>query len=56
MTFPDFCDYTKTKEKAFSDFENRIEWAKKMLINISCAGDFSSDETIKRYNKDIWKL
>ena len=56
MTFPDFCDYTKTKEKSLSDFENRIEWAKKMLINISCAGDFSSDETIKRYNKDIWKL
>lgn len=56
MTFPDFDDYKKTREKAFSDFENREEWAKKMLINISCAGYFSSDETIKRYNSDIWKL
>ena len=56
MTFPDFKDYSLTRDKAFSDFEKREEWAKKMLINISCAGDFSSDETIKRYNKDIWKL
>ena len=56
MTFPDFNDYKKTREQAFSDFENREEWAKKMLINISCSGYFSSDETIKRYNSDIWKL
>lgn len=56
MTFPDFDDYKKTREKAFSDYENREEWAKKMLINISCSGYFSSDETIKRYNNDIWKL
>ncbi|WP_442913631.1 glycogen/starch/alpha-glucan phosphorylase, partial [Lacrimispora sp.] len=30
--------------------------AKKMLINISKAGYFSSDRTIKEYNRDIWKL
>ncbi len=56
MTFPDFDSYLKVKEKAFSDFEQREEWAKKMLVNISSAGYFSSDETIKRYNNDIWKL
>ncbi len=56
MTFPDFESYSSVKEKAFADFEQREEWAKKMLVNISCAGYFSSDETIKRYNNDIWKL
>ncbi|MBQ1196157.1 MAG: glycogen/starch/alpha-glucan phosphorylase, partial [Clostridia bacterium] len=35
MTFPDFKDYVLMKEKAFSDYENRTAWAKKMLINIS---------------------
>lgn len=56
MTFPDFEEYVETKEKAYSDYNNRTEWAKKMLINISCAGYFSSDRTIAEYNKDIWHL
>ncbi len=56
MTFPDFKEYVKTKELAFKEYENRTEWAKKMLINISQAGYFSSDRTIAEYNRDIWKL
>lgn len=56
MTFPDFAAYCRTKEKAFSDYENRASWAKKMLVNISRAGYFSSDRTIEEYNRDIWKL
>ncbi len=56
MTFPDFDIYTKTKEQMLSDYENHIEWAKKMLKNIANAGYFSSDRTIEEYNKDIWKL
>lgn len=56
MTFPDFKDYVETKERAFKDYSNRIEWAKKMLVNISNAGYFSSDRTISEYNNDIWKL
>ena len=56
MTFPDFESYVEAKEKAYSDYKNRTEWAKKMLINMSCAGYFSSDRTIAEYNKDIWNL
>ena len=56
MTFPDFAAYCRTKEKAFSDYEDRASWAKKMLVNISRAGYFSSDRTIEEYNRDIWKL
>ncbi len=56
MTFPDFESYAEAKEKAYSDYKNRTEWAKKMLINMSCAGYFSSDRTIAEYNKDIWNL
>ena len=56
MTFPDFATYCRTKEKAFSDYEDRASWAKKMLVNISRAGYFSSDRTIEEYNRDIWKL
>ena len=56
MTLLDLNSYIETKEKALSDYENRREWAKKMLTNISKAGYFSSDRTIAQYNKDIWKL
>lgn len=56
MTFPDFDEYVETREKAYKDYENRIEWAKKMLVNIANAGYFSSDRTIEEYNRDIWKL
>lgn len=56
MTFPDFQDYVKTREKAYAAYTDRTEWAKKMLVNISKAGFFSSDRTIAQYNKDIWKL
>ena len=56
MTFPDFDDYVKTREKAYADYENRMEWAEKMLMNIAMAGYFSSDRTIAEYNSDIWKL
>ena len=56
MTFPDFNDYVETREKAYAAYDNRKEWAKKMIVNISKAGFFSSDRTIAQYNKDIWKL
>ena len=55
MTFPDFQDYVSVKNRMFADYENRKNWAKKMLVNISKAGFFSSDRTIGEYNRDIWK-
>lgn len=56
MTLLDFKEYCKMKDKAFKEYENRYKWAKKMLINISNAGYFSSDRTINQYNEDIWNL
>ena len=56
MALLDLKDYIITKEWALEDYEDRKEWAKKMLINISQSGYFSSDRTIAEYNRDIWKL
>ena len=56
MTFLDLEDYIRTKERALEDYTDRKTWAKKMLANISNAGFFSSDRTIREYNQDIWKL
>ena len=56
MTLLDFKSYVQEKEKAFREYEDRESWAKKMLINISKAGFFSSDRTIAQYNDEVWKL
>ena len=56
MTLLDLKSYIEEKEKAFRDYENRRAWARKMLLNISKAGFFSSDRTIAQYNEEVWKL
>ena len=56
MTLLDLEDYVRVKEQAYKDFEDRDSWMRKMLVNISKAGFFSSDRTIAQYNEDIWKL
>lgn len=56
MTLLDLKDYMKKKEEAYTDYEDRMGWARKMLTNIAKAGFFSSDRTIAQYNEEIWKL
>ena len=56
MSLLDFKDYIRVREMAYNDYEDRLNWADKMLVNISKAGYFSSDRTIAQYNQDIWKL
>ena len=56
MTFPDFEDYCKTKDRALADYEDSLAWGRKMIKNIANAGFFSADRTIAQYNEDIWHL
>ena len=56
MTLLDLKEYIRAKEELLDSYEDRMTWAKKMLVNIANAGYFSSDRTIAQYEKDIWKL
>ncbi len=56
MCLLDLRDYISKKEEIVEDYEDRVKWSKMMLENISHAGYFSSDRTIRGYNQDIWKL
>lgn len=56
MTLLDFEAYVAEKKKIFAAYEDRMAWAKKMLVNIAQAGYFSSDRTIAQYNEEIWHL
>ncbi|RTK93228.1 MAG: glycogen/starch/alpha-glucan family phosphorylase [Neisseriaceae bacterium] len=56
MTLIDLEEYIQAKDKIFADYEDRQNWAKMSVVNISKAGFFSSDRTIAEYNRDIWKI
>lgn len=56
MTLLDLKEYIAVKENVMADYENRMNWAGKMLINTAKAGYLSSNRTIAEYNRDIWKL
>ena len=56
MTLLDVKEYVNMKERVYADYEDRMAWAKKMMVNIAKAGFFSSDRTIAEYNRDIWHL
>ena len=56
MSLPDFEEYSKAREQAYADYADSKAWQKKCLVNIAQAGYFSSDRTIKEYNRDIWDV
>ena len=56
MTLLDMESYIEVKDRMLHDYEDRMSWNKKALLNIAGASYFSSDRTIAEYNRDIWKL
>ena len=56
MALLDVESYIEAKERALAGYEDRMAWARKMLVNIARSGYFSSDRTIAQYNTDIWHL
>ncbi len=56
MCLVDFDSYLETYYKMDEIYKNQYLWNKMSLINISKAGFFSSDRSIKEYAKNIWNL
>jgi glycogen phosphorylase len=52
----DLLSYKEAWEKAYELYHDKNSWAKKVVLNIARMGKFSSDWTIKQYNKEIWGL
>ena len=52
----DFLPYCEARLKANHDYANRDEFARKCLMNIANAGEFSSDRTIRQYAEEIWHI
>ena len=52
----DFNSYLEAQRKIDQDYRNRLDWARKGLINMANSGLFSSDRTIRQYAEEIWKI
>lgn len=52
----DFQAYLKSNKYVEEAYLDKYRWSKMCLVNIAKAGYFSSDRTIKEYNRDIWHL
>jgi starch phosphorylase len=56
MTIADFRSYVDAQQRAADAFRDQDRWTRMSILNTAASGKFSSDRTIKEYNKDIWKL
>jgi glycogen phosphorylase len=52
----DFDDYTRQQERIDAAFGDQWEWSQKCLLTIARCGLFSSDQTIRNYAGNIWKV
>ena len=56
LLLQDFESYRLAQEQINTDYQDRLAWARKCLINIANSAYFSSDRTIQQYVDEIWKL
>lgn len=52
----DFDAYVAAQEKIEALYRDQRRWRQISLINIANAGQFSADDTVKRYAEDIWQI
>ncbi len=48
--------YIERRMDANADYQNRIAFGRKCLVNIASSAKFSSDRTITEYARDIWHI
>jgi starch phosphorylase len=56
MVLKDFDSYRKIQQRVDREYRYPDLWWRKAILNVAGAGMFSSDDTIRNYNRDIWKL
>jgi len=56
LLLADFSSYIETQDLVSADYSDKKLWTHKSILNVARMGEFSSDRTIKQYNKDIWHV
>jgi starch phosphorylase len=52
----DLAGYIKAHEKIDELYRDKKKWASMSIVNIAQSGRFSSDNTIKQYASELWKV
>ncbi|RMH61022.1 MAG: glycogen/starch/alpha-glucan phosphorylase [Zetaproteobacteria bacterium] len=52
----DFRSYVEAQRAAASAYRDRERWIRMSILNTAASGKFSTDRTMREYNRDIWRL
>jgi starch phosphorylase len=56
MVCADFADYVKAQQRASDWYADQEKWTISSIMNTACSGKFSTDRTMREYNREIWGL
>jgi len=56
LTAADFSSYVAVQRQIAEAYRDRERWVRMSIINSGRSGKFSTDRTIREYNRDIWGL
>ena len=56
MTTADFRSYIDTQKAVEKAFTDKAGWGRMAVLNTARSGKFSTDRTMRDYDRDIWKL
>jgi len=52
----DFASYVAAQQKASDAYLDEEKWVRMSILNTAFSGKFSTDRTMRDYNREIWKL
>jgi starch phosphorylase len=56
LTAADFRAYVDAQQRAAAAYRDRDRWTRMSMLNTAFSGRFSTDRTMREYNRDIWRL
>jgi starch phosphorylase len=56
MTAADFRSFIDAQEAAGTAYQDQGHWTRMSILNSAASGRFSTDRTMRDYNRDIWHL
>lgn len=52
----DFSSYVAAQQQVSDAYRDQHNWTRMSILNTATSGKFSTDRTMRDYNRDIWKL
>ncbi|MFM1891139.1 MAG: hypothetical protein RLZ44_216 [Pseudomonadota bacterium] len=56
MVAADFASYVAAQERAAAAYHDQVRWLRMSILNTAASGRFSTDRTMREYNREIWNL